>query len=308
MATEGGPGTSRKFKAFDIYKNPKNLEIAPVEDYVEECRRQRRYQQAEREKRMRAKGSDRHPDWSPYFRSSYEGADQSKRKNLVCGELIPQKLRQYPVNFTQPFDGGAGRAAADKKAQDDKQGVPDWSPYFRGYDNPMQRRRPVSAAQAALKCYTREQLSPSKMTERTYKKGEKLLVNTSARSSGEAPPFSRDFPNDLDDSKAEKMCYNKTRVFDPSIPMKAKGHMFETTKQEQMRQEHYFMTERAKRPFSSKPRQPFQAGGSYKPRWAGGAFEEHIGAMDLDGDGVITAAEMAEFEKREARRKASYRD
>ena len=36
MATEGGPGTSRKFKAFDIYKNPKNLEIAPVEDYVEE--------------------------------------------------------------------------------------------------------------------------------------------------------------------------------------------------------------------------------------------------------------------------------
>jgi hypothetical protein len=28
----------------------------------------------------------------------------------------------------------------------------------------------------------------------------------------------------------------------------------------------------------------------------------------LDGDGVITAAEMAEFEKREARRKASYRD
>ena len=308
MATEGGPGTSRKFKAFDIYKNPKNLEIAPVEDYVEECRRQRRYQQAEREKRMKAKGADRHPDWSPYFRSSYEGADQSKRTNLVCGELIPQKLRQYPVNFTQPFDGGAGRAAADKKAQDDKQGVPDWSPYFRGYDNPMQRRRPVSAAQAALKCYTREQLSPSKMTERTYKKGEKLLVNTSARSSGEAPPFSRDFPNDLNDAAAEKMCYNKTRVFDPSVPMKAKGHMFETTKQEQMRQEHYFMTERAKRPFSSKPRQPFQAGGSYKPRWAGGAFEEHIGAMDLDGDGVITAAEMAEFEKREARRKASYRD
>ena len=82
-----------------------------------------------------------------------------------------------------------------------------------------------------------------------------------------------------------------------SAAMKAKGHMFETTKQEQMRQEHYFMTERAKRPFSSKPRQPFQAGGSYKPRWAGGAFEEHIGAMDLDGDGVITAAEMAEFEK-----------
>ena len=146
------------------------------------------------------------------------------------------------------------------------------------------------------------------MTERTYKKGEQLLVNTSARSSGEAPPFSRDFPSDLDDAAAEKMCYNKTRVFDPSIPMKAKGHMFETTKQEQMRQEHYFMTERAKRPFSSKPRQPFQAGGSYKPRWAGGAFEEHIGAMDLDGDGVITAAEMAEFEKREARRKASYRD
>ena len=55
MATEGGPGTSRKFKAFDIYKNPKNLEIAPVEDYVEECRRQRRYQQAERLKRMKAK-------------------------------------------------------------------------------------------------------------------------------------------------------------------------------------------------------------------------------------------------------------
>ena len=80
------------------------------------------------------------------------------------------------------------------------------------------------------------------------------------------------------------MCYNKTRVFDPSIPMKAKGHMFETTKQEQMRQEHFFMEERKKRPFSSKPRQPFQAGGSYKPRWAGGAFEEHIGAMDLDGD------------------------
>ena len=75
------------------------------------------------------------------------------------------------------------------------------------------------------------------------------------------------------DEAAEKMCYNKTRVFDPSVPMKAKGHMFETTKQEQMRQEHYFMTERAKRPFSSKPRQPFQAGGSYKPRWAGGAFE-----------------------------------
>ena len=146
------------------------------------------------------------------------------------------------------------------------------------------------------------------MTERTYKKGEKLLVNTSARSSGEAPPFSRDFPSDLNDAAAEKMCYNKTRVFDPSIPMKAKGHMFETTKQEQMRQEHYFMQERAKRPFSSKPRQPFQAGGSYKPRWAGGAFEEHIGSMDLDGDGVITAAEMAEFEKREARRKASYRD
>ena len=61
------------------------------------------------------------------------------------------------------------------------------------------------------------------------------------------------------------------------------------------------MTERAKRPFSSKPRQPFQAGGSYKPRWAGGAFEEHIGAMDLDGDGVITAAEMAEL-RRGARR------
>ena len=239
MATEGGPGTSRKFKAFDIYKNPKNLEIAPVEDYVEECRRQRRYQQAERLKRMKAKGADRHPDWSPYFRSSYEGADQSKRKNLVCGELIPQKLRQYPVNFTQPFDGGAGRAAADKKAQDDKQGVPDWSPYFRGYDNPMQRRRPVSAAQAALKCYTREQLSPSKMTERTYKKGEKLLVNTSARSSGEAPPFTRDFDSEgrpQTDRAAEQMCYNKTRVFDPSVPMKAKGHMFETTKQEQMRQ------------------------------------------------------------------------
>ena len=44
------PARAAKFKAFDIYKNPKNLEIAPVEDYVEECRRQRRYQQAEREK------------------------------------------------------------------------------------------------------------------------------------------------------------------------------------------------------------------------------------------------------------------
>ena len=226
--------------------------------------------------------------------------------NLVCGELVPQKLRQYPVNFTQPFDGGCWvERPPIKKRKTTSRACPTGLPYFRGYDNPMQRRRPVSAAQAALKCYTREQLSPSKMTERTYKKGEQLLVNSSARSSGEAPPFSRDFPSDLDDAAAEKMCYNKTRVFDPSMPMKAKGHMFETTKQEQMRQEHYFMTERAKRPFSSKPRQPFQAGGSYKPRWAGGAFEEHIGAMDLDGDGVITAAEMAEFEKREARRKAS---
>ena len=35
--------------------------------------------------------------------------------------------------------------------------------------------------QAALKCYTRAKLSPSKMTERTYKKGEKLMVNHSAR-------------------------------------------------------------------------------------------------------------------------------
>ena len=96
MATEGGPGTSRKFKAFDIYKNPKNLEIAPVEDYVEECRRQSRYQQAEREKRMKAKGADRHPDWSPYFRSSYEGADQSKRTNLICGRAGSSKTETIP--------------------------------------------------------------------------------------------------------------------------------------------------------------------------------------------------------------------
>ena len=45
---------------------------------------------------------------------------------------------------------------------------------------------------AALKCYTREQLSPSKMTERTYKKGEKLLVNTSARSSVARPRLFRE--------------------------------------------------------------------------------------------------------------------
>ena len=93
------------------------------------------------------------------------------------------------------------------------------------------------------------------------------------------------------------MCYNKTRVFDPSILMKAKGHMFETTKQEQMRQEPTFMTEREKEgPFSSKPRQPFQAGGSYKPRWAGGAFEEHLSSWTWTAT-VLLTAEMAEFEK-----------
>ena len=71
MATEGGPGTSRKFKAFDIYKNPKNLEIAPVEDYVEK----RTALLPAGRAAGTDEGVDRHPD--SYFRSSYEGADQA---------------------------------------------------------------------------------------------------------------------------------------------------------------------------------------------------------------------------------------
>ena len=39
-----------------------------------------------------------------------------------------------------------------------------------------------------------------------------------------------------------------------------------------------------------------------------GSLRDPFAHFDTDGDGVITAAEMAEFEKREARRKASYRE
>lgn len=227
MAFDSG-GTK---KEIDIYQNPNNLDIAPVSDYVEECKKTRQQQAQARAARAAQKGSDRHPDWSPYFRSSYEGADQSTRVNLVCGELVPQNLRRYPSNF--PATMGGGDAAAKKKAMVDAQGIPSWSMYYRGADNPMQRRVPRE-----------DPLRSSRPTHRTaMKQAEASLVNdrSSARSSGECPPF-----NEAGE----------------------KGHMFETTIQEQTRREAFFRNERAK----SAPvtRQPFQTGGSYKPRWAGG--------------------------------------
>ena len=124
-----------------------------------------------------------------------------------------------------------------------------------------------------------EQLSPSKMTERTYKKGEKLLVNTSARSSGEAPPFSRDFPSDLDDAAAEKMCYNKTRVFDPSANEGQGPHVRNYKTRADAPGALLYDRARKKalqlefKRVAPKPggRQPFQAGGSYgTSMWAGG--------------------------------------
>ena len=90
--------------------------------------------------------------------------------NLVCGEL-PQNCGSTQ-SIHAPFDG-KDRAAADKKAQDDKQGVPDWSPIL---EDMIIRCKGAGASVrlAALKCYW-SAMSPSKMTERTYKKGEKLL-------------------------------------------------------------------------------------------------------------------------------------
>ena len=103
MATEGGPGTSRKFKAFDIYKNPKNLEIAPVEDYVEECRRQRRYQQAEREKRMKAKGADRHPDWSPLLPVVVRGRRPKQARESRLWGVGASETPAVPSQFYPTF-------------------------------------------------------------------------------------------------------------------------------------------------------------------------------------------------------------
>ena len=73
--------------------------------------------------------------------------DTSSRKNLVGGtHLVPMSLRYIPpTERKEALDGGMARQAADRKAKDDKQGIPDWSPYFRGHDNPMQRPKSAGA-------------------------------------------------------------------------------------------------------------------------------------------------------------------
>ena len=68
---------------------------------------------------------------------------QEHRKELRAREaphLVPMALRYIPpCERYDALDGGKAREAADRKAKDDKQGIPDWSPYFRGRDEEAAR-------------------------------------------------------------------------------------------------------------------------------------------------------------------------
>ena len=142
---------SNTFRIVDPYLNPKNRGMPRPEVLAEAAKKEREYQARTSRERKAAKGCDRHPDWSPYFQRKYEPVDTSSRKNLVGGtHLVPMSLRYIPpTERKEALDGGMARQAADRKAKDDKQGIPDWSPYFRGHDNPMQRPKSAGAARRA---------------------------------------------------------------------------------------------------------------------------------------------------------------
>lgn len=158
---------SAVFREVDPYLNPKN-KFNPRPDVLSAAAKEA---QEARLRRVYAhryeKKTNRHPDWSPYYQPGYEGHDTSSRKNLVGGtHLVPMHLRHIPKTTRyDALDGGKAREAADRKAEEDKQGIPDWSPYFRGKNDPSSTRSPGRPPRPASACATGRSFSATSFTD-----------------------------------------------------------------------------------------------------------------------------------------------
>ncbi|KAJ1451672.1 hypothetical protein M885DRAFT_620681 [Pelagophyceae sp. CCMP2097] len=125
------PSSYSKF--IDPRKNPKNAGMPSVADLEATCLEARRRQAEERKQRRHDFKTTRHPHWSPYYEAPNKERPVSvARPNVVDGGLVPMKYRQAPKKHMEPLDGGSARFEADERAQQDKKGIPQWSPYFRG--------------------------------------------------------------------------------------------------------------------------------------------------------------------------------
>jgi len=219
---------SMSFREVDPYLNPKNKDLPRPEvlgkaaKEAQEARLKRVYAHCYEKK------GNRHSDWSPYYQSSYAGHDTSDRKNLVGGtHLVPMALRYIPpCERYDALDGGKAREAADRKAKDDKQGIPDWSPYFRGRDEEAARcgrpPRPAAPAPASRRASARADSRPA----------------SAAATTRSAAATTRSFAS-------------TTTTFADGEPLRSQRHMFETTNRQRAREEAFFRERRASRPQSA---------------------------------------------------------